>query len=291
MTFISLVRRNCKLFFKDKGVFLPSLITPLILLFLFVAFLRDVYCDSIRSVAGAYPIADGTVGRIAAGWLVSSLVAVCAVTIAFVANVIMVQDRAQGQLDDILVAPVRRSVVTLAYFVSTYLVTLAACLFALFAGFIYMAAAGWRPDAADFLFPLLDLMLLSLFGTAFSSLVCSFLRSQGSVAAVQATVSSAYGFVCGAYMPLAGLTAWLRDAVMLLPGTYGTGLLRLHLMGSAMEELPEALANGMKEGFDCTLLFFGHTVPVWACYLAVGLATLLLIGLHVGLCALRERRK
>ena len=289
--FLALVKRNCRLFFKDKGVFLPSLITPLILLFLFVAFLRNVYSDSIRSAAGAYPISDALVSSIASGWLVSSLVAVCAVTIAFTANIIMVQDRSQGQRNDILVAPVRRSTVALAYFVSTYLVTLAFCLFALLAGFIYMAVAGWHLTVGDCLLTLLDLMLLSLFGTAFSSLICAFLHTQGAVAAVQATVSSAYGFVCGAYMPLSGLTAWLKNAVMFLPGTYGTGLLRLHLMGSAMEELPEAIADGMKEGFDCTLMFFAHPVPQWVSYLVVALFTLLLIGLYVGLCVLQGRRR
>ena len=41
----SLTRRNTKLFFKDKGMFISSLITPLILLVLYVTFLANVYRD------------------------------------------------------------------------------------------------------------------------------------------------------------------------------------------------------------------------------------------------------
>ena len=45
----SLTRRNTKLFFKDKGMFFSSLITPIILLVLYVTFLAKVYRDSFAS--------------------------------------------------------------------------------------------------------------------------------------------------------------------------------------------------------------------------------------------------
>ena len=48
MTLWALIKRHTKVYFKDKGVFFPSLITPLILLFLFVTFLKDVYINSIK---------------------------------------------------------------------------------------------------------------------------------------------------------------------------------------------------------------------------------------------------
>ena len=41
-----LIKRNVKLFFKDKGMFLTSLITPLILLVLYATFLGNVYKNS-----------------------------------------------------------------------------------------------------------------------------------------------------------------------------------------------------------------------------------------------------
>ena len=42
----SLIKRNIKLYFKDKGLFFSSLITPIILLVLYVTFLRNVFYDS-----------------------------------------------------------------------------------------------------------------------------------------------------------------------------------------------------------------------------------------------------
>ena len=292
----ALISRNCKLFFKDKSVFFPSLIAPLILLFLFIAFLGDVYRDSIRNVVEGFPISDGLVESIAAGWLVSSLVAVSAVTISFSANCVMVSDRVHGQANDIFVTPARRSFVALAYFISTFLVTAAICTIALAAGFVYIGIAGWHLTAWDVIGAFLDMLLLVLFGTALSSIVNRFIKSQGGVAAVQTIVSSAYGFLCGAYMPLSQLAVWLRRLLTFLPGTYGTVLMHAHLMGSAMEAvtdegMPAELAEGLKSGFDCKLDFFGTDVPEWVCFLVLVGAVLLFTGIHVFLCAYKKKAR
>ncbi len=293
--FLALVRRNCRVYFKDKGVFWPSLISPLILLFLFIAFLGNVYRDSIRGVVEGFEVSDALVESIASGWLVSSLLSVCAVTIAFTASTVMVQDRATGARDDFLVSPVSENLLLLSYFVSVFLVTAAMCFLALGAGFIYMAVAGWHMSAADVFLTVADTLLLILFGTALSSLVCGRLKSQGAVTAIEAIVSAAYGFLCGAYMPLFGLTSWLKNLLMLLPGTYGTGLLHLHLMGGAIsamgeEGIPPALMEGMRRGFDCELEFFSSDVPVWASYLVLAAAGGLLLCVCLAF-GLKRRRK
>lgn len=58
MGLTSLVKRNTKLYFKDKGMFFSSLITPIILLVLYSTFLKKVYDDSFRSAL----ISAGRVG-------------------------------------------------------------------------------------------------------------------------------------------------------------------------------------------------------------------------------------
>lgn len=44
-----MVIRNIKLFFKDKGMFFTSLVTPMILLVLYVTFLGKTYKDSFST--------------------------------------------------------------------------------------------------------------------------------------------------------------------------------------------------------------------------------------------------
>lgn len=88
---LNVVRRNTKLFFKDKVMFFSSMIMPLILMMLYVTFLANIYRDSINSVIpeGVFVskrMIEGFVG----GWLFSSLLAVCTVTISFCSNLIMI---------------------------------------------------------------------------------------------------------------------------------------------------------------------------------------------------------
>lgn len=292
----NLISRNTKLFFKDKGVFFSALIAPLILLFLFAAFLGDVYKDSLLEVIGEIELPDKLVNGFAGGWMISSLLAVCTVTVAFTANMIMVQDRVTGRISDLTIAPVPKSTIALAYYLSTALVTLLICMVTLGVSFIYLAAAGWYLSVSEVFLTLLDTVLLVLFGTALSSVVCYFMKSQGAITAVETIVSASYGFLCGAYMPIASLNEGLGKVLSLLPGTYGTGLLHDHLIGGALSEMsacsvsPEMI-TGLRDGFDCNIYFFGNLVPEWVSYLVLTVAIVVLIGIYVALCATKGKRR
>ena len=61
----ALTKRNVKLYFKDKGMFFSSLITPLILLVLYTTFLKNVFEDSFRGALDAAGAGEGGVDGIA----------------------------------------------------------------------------------------------------------------------------------------------------------------------------------------------------------------------------------
>ena len=107
---VNLIIRNCKLFFKDKGMFLTSLITPLILLVLYATFLAKIYRDSFASALPAgFAIDSALIDATVGGQLASSILAVSCVTVAFCSNLLMVQDKISGAIGDLTVSPVKRS--------------------------------------------------------------------------------------------------------------------------------------------------------------------------------------
>ena len=64
----ALVRRNSKLFFKDKGMFFTAMITPCILLVLYATFLGNIYRDTFSQnlppfVSLSQSVLDGLGGR------------------------------------------------------------------------------------------------------------------------------------------------------------------------------------------------------------------------------------
>lgn len=280
-----LIRRNVKLFFKDKGMFFTALITPMILLVLYGAFLGDVYRDSFMlnlPVSLPEKLLNGMVG----GQLISSILAVSCVTVAFCANFVMVQDKANGTIKDLRISPVMPRALSLSYYAATLIATLLICFVAAAVCLVYVASIGWYMSAADVLLLLLDVVILVLFGTALSSIVSFFLSTQGQISAVGSVVSSCYGFISGAYMPISQFGAGLQKVIMFLPGTYGTSLMRNHAMGGTIRELerlhvPESAVTALKDVMDCNLYFFGSQVSIPAMYAVICGATLLLIGTYV----------
>ncbi len=297
MSLWALIKRNTKVYFKDKGVFLSSLITPIILLILFATFLKNVYTDSIISaIPQGFSISDKLLNGFAGSWLVSSILATSCITIAFCANMIMVQDKVTGSYKDLTITPVKKSTLNLSYYLSTAFVTAIVCYITFAIGLVYLAFTGFYLSFADIMFTVLDIALLVLFGTALSSIVCMFLNSQGAISAVATLVSSMYGFICGAYMPLSQFGAGLRNTLMFLPGTYGTGIIRHHMMNGTLNELqsqglPSEVVDGISRSFDATLTFFGKDVSVGAMYLVLCITIVVLVALFILLGLIRKNKR
>lgn len=93
--FLLIVKRNIKMYFKDKGLFISSLITPLILLVLYATFLAKVYKDSF--------------------------------TVAFCSNIIMIQDKFLSSIKDFNISPVKRAKIASGYLAATFVSTLIVC--------------------------------------------------------------------------------------------------------------------------------------------------------------------
>lgn len=136
---ISLVNRNRKLFFRDKGMFFSALITPFILIVLYATFLAKVYKDSFTSAfPEGFTITDKLIEGTVASQLVAALLAVSCVTVTFCVNLTMVQDKASGARKDFNVSPVSRSKIYLGYFIATVLNSLMVNGLALVIGLLYI---------------------------------------------------------------------------------------------------------------------------------------------------------
>ena len=282
----ALIRRNTKLYFRDKGMFLTSLITPMILLVLYGTFLGNIYEDSFRSAldAAGTTVSDAVIKGCVGGQLVSSLLAVSCVTVAFCSNLLMVQDKVSGARRDLTIAPLSPSTLALSYYLSTLISSLLICLAATAVCLGYLAIVGWYLSFGDVVAMVLDVILLVLFGTALSSCVILPLSTQGQASAVGTIVSAGYGFVCGAYMPISSFSPGLQKVLSFLPGTYGTSLLRNHAMKGAFAEMsdsgfPQEVMTAIRGSVDCNLYFFGDKVSLGAMYL-------ILVGSIIGLIVL-----
>lgn len=298
----ALISRNTKCYFKNKFMFFMSLITPLILLVLYVTFLRNVYVDSFKAISEEFQIeiAPRVLSGITGAWLMSSILSVSAVTVAFCSNVIMIEDKMNSIVNDFYVSPVKRTTLSLSYFVSNFFVTFIVIMCAMLIGHVYLAAVGWYIPVGDTFLIIVDCICAILFGTLLAGIVESFVSSQGGLSAVSTLVSSMYGFICGAYMPLSQFSEGLRNVLGLLPGTYSVGIMRNHYMNGYVNEIiknvgdsatVEGIQNGIKDNFDANLYFFGNQVPLGAMYGILLGSCVLLLAAYIAIVILKSKKK
>lgn len=295
-TVLLLTGRNIRIYFKDKVTFFTSLITPVILLILYVTFLRSVYVDSLLAgMPEGIEIPEKLINGFTGGWLVSSILGVSAVTVAFSSNNIMAMDRVTKRINDFYVTPVKRGQMAVAYYFANFFTTLLVCLIALCVSLLFLGKTGWYLTFRDIPYILLDVLGCVFFGTSLAAFVEQFVNTQGGISAVSTAVSSMYGFICGAYMPISQFSGGIQKFVSFVPGTYGTVLLRNHFMHGAIAELtkdlPAEMTEELRRAFDNTIFFFDNEVSVGAQYAVLFASSAVILLLYVLTSYLRKKKR
>ena len=159
---------------------------------------------------------------------------------------------------------------------------------------LYILKMGWYMSASDVIFVILDMILLVLFGSTLSSIVSYPLKTQGQLSAVGTIVSAGYGFVCGAYMPISNFNSGLQKALSYLPGTYGTSLVKNHMLNGVYKEmadtgLPSEAVTVIRNTLDCNPVFRGHVVGVPQMYLIMAGSIVVFGAAYLLIIMIRER--
>lgn len=264
-----LVKRNIKLYMKDKMTVFFSVLAPIIVLLLYVLFLGDMQAESILAMLqeqGVETVTIADVNALVNNWMISGVMGVSCITIALNANIVMVRDRMTGNVNDVISAPVKRWVLYLSYIISCFLITFTICLIVLALSIIYLAATGGlMMSFSDFL-TILCVMVISVFSSAFLMvLICSFIKTTGALGALNSVFCTAIGFLIGAYLPFSMLPSYIQYIACFIPGTYSAGLFRNYFMGGVIRHLqnggvPQDLIDGLLSDYSINLDFFRHPV-------------------------------
>ena len=94
--------------------------------------------------------------------------------------------------------------------------------------------------------------------------------------------SAGYGFICGAYMPVSNFGDGLQKFLSYLPGTYGTSLLKNHMLRGVFAQMKEdgfskQSVTEIAKSLDCRPMFRGEVVSTQE-MIAVMAASILILG-------------
>ncbi len=294
---LALINRNIKLYFKDKMTFFVSLLTPLILVILFLTFLKNVYANTITNlIPEGIEVNKNTIEAFCGGWLFSSIISVSCVTVSFCSN-IMVLDKLNKTIDDLNITPVKRSTLLISYFISNFLTTFLIGVIMLIISFIYLSFVSFYLTFLDVLMLFVSTFCMCLFGSLLASIIGTFISTQGAHSAVSTLVSSMYGFISGAYMPISQFGSGIRNFLSFLPSTYGTVLFRQYYMNGVINQLqtvehvPSEITEQIKFSFDGKLVLFNNTIPTWTLFLVLIGTSIILLGIYILLSNLKSKKK
>ena len=260
-----LVLRNLKIFVGDKASVFFSLLAPLIVLLLYVFFLKELQIDSAAAMFGDVPVDPGLIEKTVNNWMLAGVVSVACVTVSFSAQEREIKDRETGVVADIKASPLPRPLIEMSYFLSNLVITLCICAAVLVVALIYAAISGWTLSAGDVAGLFACLVMSALSASLITGLISRFVRTSSQHGALVGIVSAAIGFLMGAYMPIGIFPKAVQYITLFVPGTYSAALFRELFMSGTVDELaavsPQA-AEAIESAYSLEIDFFGVQIGV-----------------------------
>ena len=248
-----LIKRNLLLFFKDWQSILFSLLTSIIVLVLYLLFLKGTFVSAMQSAMEQYPglvsmIAEKDIDMFANFLLLTGILGSAMISVPFSCITTLVRDRANKVDYDILATPLKRGQIIFAYFVSAVLSSTLLTGFILAIGLVGISLQGdTHLNGIQLVKAFAVVALGSISASAIFMIVVLFFKSVSACEAFFGILSAASGFVIGAYIPISQFSNGVQTVCNLFPASQITILLRNILLNGLLEHINTSLA-GVDQG-------------------------------------------
>ena len=246
---LGLIKRNLLLFFKDWQSILFSLLTSIIVLVLYLLFLKGTFVSAMQSAMEQYPglvsmIAETDIDMFANLLLLTGILGSAMISVPFSCITTLVRDRANKVDYDILATPMKRGQIIFAYFVSAVLSSTLLTGFILAIGLVGVSLQGdTHLNAIQLVKSFAVVALGSISASAIFMIVVLFFKSVSACEAFFGILSAASGFVIGAYIPISQFSDGVQTVCNLFPASQITIILRNILLNGLLEHINTSLAG------------------------------------------------
>ena len=255
--FLGLTKRNLLLFFKDKQSILFSLLTSMIVLALYLLFLKDTFVSAMDSAINQFPGLNSLIDKndkdmFANLILLTGILGSAMITVPYNCLITLVKDRENKVDYDILATPLKRGQIILSYFVS------AAFSSVILTGIILAIGLTTICMHGDIYLGTIDIMkafgvvaLGSISATSIFMIVVLFLKSVSASGAFFGLLSAVSGFIIGAYIPISQFSEAIQTVCNIFPASQITIVLRNVLINGLLEHMNTTL-DGVDQGMFVT---------------------------------------
>lgn len=250
---LGFIKRNVLLFFKDWQSILFSLLTSIIVLVLYLLFLKGTFVSAIQSAMEQYPglasmVPQKNIDMFANLFLLSGILGSAMISVPFSCITVLVKDRANKVDYDILATPMKREQIIFAYFVSAVLTSTLLTDIILAVGLIGIRMQGnMYLNASQVVKAFSVVALGSISASAIFMIIVLFFKTVSACEAFFGILSAASGFVIGAYIPISQFSNEVQTVCNLFPASQITIMLRNILLNGLLEHINISL-QGVDQG-------------------------------------------
>ena len=250
---LGLIKRNLLLFFKDWQSILFSLLTSIIVLVLYILFLKGTFVRAMQSAMEQYPglasmVPQKDIAMFANLFLLSGILGSAMISVPFSCITVVVKDRANKVDYDILATPMKREQIILAYFISAVLTSILLNSIILAVGLIGIRMQGnMYLNISQVVKAFSVVALGSISASAIFMIVVLFFKTVSACEAFFGILSAASGFVIGAYIPISQFSNEVQTVCNLFPASQITIMLRNILLNGLLDHINTSL-QGVDQG-------------------------------------------
>ena len=250
---LGLIKRNLLLFFKNWQSILFSLLTSIIVLVLYLLFLKGTFVVAINKEMEQYPglvsmISEKDIDMFANLLLLTGILGSAMISVPFSCITTLVRDRASKVDYDILATPLKRGQIIFAYFVSAVLSSTLLTGIILTIGLVGIRMQGNIYMNASQVVKAFSIVALgSISASAIFMIIVLFFKTFSACEAFFGILSAASGFVIGAYIPISQFSNEVQTVCNLFPASQITIMLRNILLNGLLTHINTSLA-GVDQG-------------------------------------------
>lgn len=224
-----LMLRNLEIFFRDKSSVIMSLLAEVIIMVLYIMFMRDNLITSFDHMADIDMILDS--------WMIAGILGITPLTASMGAYGIMVEDKANKKDRDFIVSPISDTAFIIGYFMCAVAASVILSLTVLLLAEIYMFISyGSMAGAGNMVRIYCMIGIESLCCSAMVLLPVSFLKSSNALAGCCTILGALIGFMTGIYLPVGSIGESVAMIIKAFPVSHGVSVFRQLLTIPIMEE-------------------------------------------------------
>lgn len=258
---IQLIKRNLKLYFRDRMSVFFSLLSVMIVIGLYALFLADIIKGGgdFSLMSEADTILDT--------WILAGILSIVSLTTTLASYGVMVNDKCSKIMKDFYASSMKRWKLVVAYILAACIIGFIMSVCTLILGEGYIIANGGTFMGVQTLLKVLGVSVISVIcGSSMMFLLSSLLKTTSAFSNASTVIGTLSGFIMGIYMPIGVLPEFAQSIVKFFPLTHGTSIFRQilldDLLTSSFDGAPVEVLQAFKEEMGIVMQINGTTLTM-----------------------------